>query len=99
MGSANRVAWIVDIRNGYRILVHLGGRFVAVGITHMYSEWTVFILLCGHGDSKKGGKFLYPSKFQRDYIPRCSCDTVPKSDATGRFKLGCPTSKIFSGAS
>jgi hypothetical protein len=31
----------------------------------VYSKWTVFILLCGHRDSKKGGKFLYHSQLQR----------------------------------
>jgi len=67
--------------------------------THMYSERTVSILLCVHRDSKKGGKFLYPSQLPRDYIPRCSYDTVLNSDATGRFELCFPSSKTFSEAS
>jgi hypothetical protein len=57
VGLANRVAWIVDVGNGYRILVHLERRFVSVSMTHVYSEWTVFMLLCGHGDSKKARNF------------------------------------------
>jgi len=31
----------------------------------VYSKWTVFVLLSGHRDSKKGGKFLYHSQLQR----------------------------------